>query len=382
MNALENLLIETAVFCAAVIAVVAAVVHLVSLLVVWRRAGDEPEADPEFDDLPVTILRPISGMENNIEATLASGFQLDHPDYELVFCAADPRDEAIPLVRGLMAAHPEVPARILTGEEQIGPNPKLNNLVKGWSAARHDWIVMTDSNVLMPADYIDRLFARWTPGTGLVVSPPLGIAPENFGAHLECAFLNSYEARWQLLADEIGMGFAQGKTLFWRRDILDRAGGIVALKDEIAEDAAATKLVRRQGRKVRLTITPFAQPLGRRALIAVWDRQLRWAKLRRDAFPLFFYPEILSGAAIPTLAMLILAAAEAVPLALVPLYVLGWYAAEILFTRAMGWVMTPHQAAAMVLRDALIPALWTGAILGRGYSWRGHSVAMSHEGGG
>ena len=95
---------------------------------------------------------------------------------------------------------------------------------------------MADSNVLLPRDYLAILLARWTPGTGLVSSPPAGVRPEGFWAELECAFLDTYQARWQLVADQIGNGFAQGKTLFWRRDILDAAGGPAALGAEMAED--------------------------------------------------------------------------------------------------------------------------------------------------
>ena len=131
----------------------------------------------------------------------------------------------VPLVERLIAAHPGAAARLLVGDDRISGNPKLNNLAKGWAAARHDWIVMTDSNVELPPDYLAILFARWTPGTGLVSSPPAGTRPEGFWAALEAAFLNTYQARWQLAADQIGLGFAQGKNLFWRRDILDDAGG-------------------------------------------------------------------------------------------------------------------------------------------------------------
>ena len=104
---------------------------------------------------------------------------------------------------------------------------------------------MADSNVLMPRDYLQRLLAGWRPDTGLLCSPPIGCQPDGFWAEVECAFLNTYQARWQYAADTLGLGFAQGKTMLWRRRDLERAGGIQALAEEIAEDAAATKLVRR-----------------------------------------------------------------------------------------------------------------------------------------
>lgn len=100
--------------------------------------------------------------------------------------------------------------------------------------------------------------------------------PRGFWAELECAFLNTYQGRWQYAADTIGLGFAQGKTMLWRRERLERAGGIHALGAEIAEDAAATKVVRNAVRRVRLVDRPFGQPLGARTPAQVWTRQLRW----------------------------------------------------------------------------------------------------------
>ena len=154
---------------------------------------------------------------------------------------------------------------------------------------------MADSNVLMPPDYLDELFATWRADTGLVSSPAIGSRPEGIWAELECAFLNTYQARWQCFADEIGLGFAQGKSMLYRRDLIDAAGGIRALGCELAEDAASTKIVRQQGLRVRVVDRPFPQPLGFRTVAQVWHRQLRWARLRRDTFMLYFLPEIFSG---------------------------------------------------------------------------------------
>ena len=208
----------------------------------------------------------------------------------------------VPVIRRLIAEHPNVPARLLVGRDNVTSNPKLNNLIKGWRAARHDWVVMADSNVLMPPDYIDRLLSGWRADTGLLCAPPIGCMAQGFWAEVECAFLNTYQARWQYAADSVGLGFAQGKTMLWRRADLEKAGGIQALGAEIAEDAAATKVVRRAGRRVRLVDGAFGQPLGHRSARAVWQRQVRWAKLRRTTFPAFFLPEVLSGGFAPLLA--------------------------------------------------------------------------------
>src|ERR1700676_4343944 len=109
----------------------------------------------------------------------------------------------------------------------------------------------------MPKDYIQRLLAAWQADTGLVCSPPAGCRPIGPWGHLEFALLNSHQARAQYFADSIGIGFAQGKTMLWRRADLEAAGGIKALGAEIAEDAASPKIVRAAGLRVRLTAPPF-----------------------------------------------------------------------------------------------------------------------------
>jgi ceramide glucosyltransferase len=270
-----------------------------------------------------------AGRQLSVDA--ASTFALNYPNYEILFCVASASDPVVALIRGLMNEHPTVRARLLIGDERISANPKLNNVLKGWRAAAHDRIVMTDSNVLLPRDYIQRLLASWQHDTGLVSAPPVGSHPQGFWAQIECTFLNTYQARWQYTADTLGLGFAQGKTLFYRRSDIEAAGGLRALAAEAAEDAASTKIVRESGRRVRLVDAPFQQPLGTRGRRDVWDRQVRWARLRRDSFALFYCLEVTSGAALPLVAVAFLAAATGYSvLAAGAAFVALWYGAEML----------------------------------------------------
>ena len=279
------------ILAAAVFAFSVTAFHVASIAVAIGRFRRPPRLAALSSQLPpVSLVRPLCGIDNYAADTLSSTFALDYPRYEILFCVASAKDPVVPLVERLIADHAGVQARLLIGDERISTNPKLNNVLKGWAAAAHDWIILADSNVLMPPNYIQRLFASWRDDTGLVASPPVGCRPDGFWAELECAFLNTYQARWQYAADAAGSGFAQGKTMLWRRADLDRVGGIAALAREVAEDAAATKIVRGAGLKVRLVDRPFAQPLGRRTAAEVWNRQLRWARLRRASFLLYFLP--------------------------------------------------------------------------------------------
>jgi ceramide glucosyltransferase len=330
---------------------------------------------PPPDAESVTIVQPLCGVETFSRETLRSIFALDYPKYEIIFCLADGDDPIAPLVRGAIEANPNRPARLLIGDDRISANPKLNNVVKGWKAARYDWVIIADSNVLMPGDYIQRLLARWDPDTGIVCAPPIGSRPESFAAEIECAFLNTYQARWQYAGESSGYGFAQGKTMLWRRETLEAGGGIEALGSEIAEDAAATKLIRAQGFNAHLVDRPFQQPLGRRHLRDVWSRQLRWARLRRATFPFFFAPEILT-----TSLLTFVAAAVAAPdFGIDPLvgFVLAaafCYGAEAFLAFAAGWPLSWRSPAAWLVRDALLPFLWARGWSGRNVVWRGNAM--------
>jgi ceramide glucosyltransferase len=356
------------------------VLHIISVVIAaWRcrpRAVELPSGI-----LPaVSIVRPVCGIDNFLEQTLRTSFELAYPAFELIFCVASARDPAITIVNDLMAAHRQVRARLLIGDDRVSPNPKLNNCVKGWRAATHQWVVIADSNVLMPPDYVQRLLATWRPDTGLVCSPPVGCRPIGFWANLECAFLNAYQARAQYFADTLGIGFAQGKSMLWRRADLEAAGGIVALGAEIAEDAAATKIVRAAGLRVRLTDAPFGQPLGRRSMREVWQRQIRWARLRRACFPLFFVPEILGGAMFPLLAAGYAAEAAAVPAPIViGALAAVWYGAEMVLARVSRWHLSPLYPVHAALRDLLLPALWVDAWIGTDFVWRGHPMSVTAD---
>jgi ceramide glucosyltransferase len=375
-------MMTTLIWSAGTYCLVTASLHFSSLLIAARRcrAGRAYQPPPPRA-AGVTVIRPVCGIDNHAEDTLRSTFELDYPHYEILFCVAQSKDPVVGLLHRLIAAHPHVSAKLLTGDDSVSDNPKLNNVVKGWRHAAFDWVVIADSNVLMPRDYIQRLLAAFTPGTGLVCSPPVGCSPEGVWAELECSFLNSYQARWQYAADGLGLGFAQGKTMLWRREILEAGGGIRALGAEIAEDAAATKLVRRLGLRVRLVDAPFGQPLGARTAAEIWRRQLRWARLRRATFKGFFIPEILVGAVGPLIAAALVAAATGVSvLGVVLALALAWYGGEVVLARAAGWPLSLRAPLIFLWRDLLLPALWVHAWSGSSFVWRGTHMHLAGSG--
>ncbi|MFM7084154.1 MAG: glycosyltransferase [Hyphomicrobium sp.] len=321
----------------------------------------------------------MCGLEDVEKITLETTFRLNYPQYEILFCVAHYQDPAVQFLNDLIKRFSHVNARLLIGDSSLTLNPKLNNIIKGWSESIHEYVVLVDSNVVMTPDYLQQLINTWDHETGLVCSPPVGSTPVGFWAEVECAFLNTYQARWQLAADSIGFGFAQGKSMLWRRGDLDKIGGISSLGRDIAEDAAATKIVRECGKKVKLVTKPFLQLLGHRSFSQIWYRQLRWARLRRVTFPLYFIPELFSGSLFFLLSAIYLASV------LEPFYAtiffLGifslWFGLEALYAKVFGWHLSWISPIAWIARDLLIPVLWLFAWTGNNFTWRGNLIDMS-----
>ena len=362
----------------AVLGIVIFALQLASVVAATMRCRARPRTLPVPNPAPaVSIVRPLCGIEAFSEETLRSTFGLDYPNYEIVFCVQRGSDPVVPLVERIVAEHPDASARLLVGDDPISSNPKLNNCVKGWNAARHDWIVLTDSNVLLPKDYIQTLLKPWDEKTGLVISMPIGSRPQGFWAEVECAILNTFEARWMFAGEILGLGFAQGKNMLWRRQFLEDAGGIAALAAELAEDAAGSKIVAAAGLKIRFVDMPFEQPLGPRRARDIWSRQVRWARLRRVTFPGYFAPEPIAGALIPlTLIGIAAYGLDWNPIAVVAAFAAVMYGAELLLARVAGWFVNWASPIAYVVRDIGFPAMWITACLFDDFTWHGKSMSV------
>ncbi len=326
---------------------------------------------------PVSIIRPLRNIEQFSEETLHASFSLNYPQYELIFCVQSANDPIIPVVEGHIRKNPHINAVVLIGDNVISANPKLNNCVKGWEYAKHDYVILADSNALMPPDYIQTMLAAFDPGTAMSVSMPIGSRPGNFWAIVECAILNTFQARWQYGAEAIGIGFAQGKNMMWKKEILDRAGGISALASEIAEDAASTKVIRAQNLDIHLVDMPFEQPLGTRMAREVYDRHARWARLRRATFPLYFVPEFMNGSFIAAVTGAFAAIEYGYnPLAVAILIVASLHIGEIILAKICGFFVDWRMPFALIVRDIMLPVMFIDALLIDEYVWHGEKIKI------
>lgn len=328
---------------------------------------------------PTTIIRPVKGLEYQLERCLETTFRGAKLHDQIVFCIADERDEAVPLVQEIIARYPMMDAELVIGDTKMSGNPKLNNVASAYAIAKYDWVLIVDSNVLLPRDYVDQLFANWEAETGLVSSPAQAKDLQNFSAHFEAAFLNINQAPVQLVADDFNMGFAQGKLLFWKREVLEKAGGLKALATQMAEDVASTKAVRSQGLSVRLLPRPVTQPLGKREFKTVWQRQVRWAKVRRVGFPLIYFFEFLNGAVVPAFLMFALTMNDVISGLSFGLFLFVWYFSEWVMAIGSKWSARLSDILAWILRDILLPLIWLRGYFGANFEWRGNEMTKSGD---
>jgi ceramide glucosyltransferase len=341
----------------------------------WRQRV-QPELPRHRAQPRVSVVRPLKGIDALTETCLASTFKLTWDNLEIVFCVANDDDPVVPLVKRLLEVFPDAKATLLVGHCRISGNPKLNNMAKAWDAVDGDWIVFVDANVHLPADAVQRLLAMDGPRIGLVSSPPRAVAPDGCEANVECSMLNSYQGRWQSAADAMGYGFAQGKVLAFKRNVLEHSMGLALLGREPAEDAAATKLVRTLGQRVRVVERFFEQPVGRRSWHEIWQRQARWACLRRASFPWQYAAEALS---FPWLATALAAMSfDAVPSAAMAAgaVLVVWYGAEAICSAVAGW---PEKTQHRILRDLIMPVAWIHGWLYTNFEWHGHKMSAGRS---
>jgi ceramide glucosyltransferase len=302
---------------------------------------------------------------------------LDYPDYEIIVAS----ERAEPEVERALAALPAARAarvRVSIDGARHTFNPKVNVQVAAYAMARHDLVLMTDDNVCSPPDRIDALLPHLGGGVGLVSAVAVAVKPEGIAAEIEAAFQNGYGARFLLAGDRLGRSVAMGKTLLFRKNDLDRAGGILALAQGMAEDSVIRERLSAIGLPTVLAPVPALQPLGWRRFGTMFARQLRWMGARRWHTPFAFWTEPLHGFVFSAVAAGL--AAEWLLaggfLAGVAVTWLVWLALELACTRALGWPLFWRYPLAFTLRELLLPAMWVMTLTKHTVAWRGNAVPL------
>ncbi|MBV9785608.1 MAG: bacteriohopanetetrol glucosamine biosynthesis glycosyltransferase HpnI [Acidisphaera sp.] len=259
---------------------------LSGLLAVRRFRGGAPPAP--LARPPVSVLKPLHGDEPMLEAALASFCAQHYPNFQIVFGVQDAADPAVGVVRRLQTRFPEHDLVLVVDSTPHGANRKISNLINMFPRARHDLLVIADSDVHVAPDYLERIVAALdVPGTGLVTTVYSGLpARADLSSNLGATQISHVFLPGALLARGLGRQDCLGATMALKRETLMAIGGLHALADHLADDAMLGKLIGAQNLAVRLAATVPATTVPEAALPALFHHELRWGRTIQSLEPL------------------------------------------------------------------------------------------------
>ena len=327
---------------------------------------------------PITILKPLHGDEPMLEQALASFCDQDYRDYQIVFGLHDPADPALHIIRRLRARFPHVDIAIVIDPAQHGVNRKISNLINMYPQARHDVIVMADSDIHAPRDYLAQLAAALSrPNVGLVTTLYAGVgASATLAARLGASQINHSFLPGALLARFLGREDCLGATMALRRHTLEAVGGLHALVHHLADDAVLGRLVSARGERVALAKTLPATTVPEMRVAHLYAHELRWGRTIQSLAPVGF---ALSSMQYPLFwAALAVGASGLAPwtLAVFGITWLGRAAAMVAIDYSLG-LATAVPIWLLPFRDALSVTVILASYAGTEVAWRGHVLHIS-----
>jgi ceramide glucosyltransferase len=326
---------------------------------------------------PVSILKPLCGLDDELEENLESFFELDYPDYEILFSFAGADDPAFAVARRVADRHPSRPAIFIVDGREPGGNAKVNRLAAAARRARSRHLLLSDGNVRVRRDFLARAVAPFEDArVGLVSHLFRGTGARSLGARLECLHLNgTLRAGTAAIAELTGSPCVVGKSILISRAALDDIGGFAAVRGYLAEDFLLGTMVSSAGYRVVLSGDELDTTEVSKSVAAFFARHRRWAILRRRLGGPGYAAEILAspffwfaGAA---------AASGGRPGALTAAAALltARYALETAARApddprsACDWLLLP-------VRDALIAGVFWAGLFGRSTRWRGRRIQV------
>jgi ceramide glucosyltransferase len=249
-----------------------------------RRASQEARAASRLP--PVSILKPLKGIDPEIYAAFRSYCAQDYPEYEIIFGVSDPADPAVARVRQLQSEFPQRAIKLVVCEEKLGPNVKVSNLEQMLNAARYEHLIVNDSDIRVETDYLRRVMTPLDDErVGMVTCLYRGVEVPTLGSRLESLgiatdFCAGVLAAWKL---EGGLRFGLGSTLAFRRSDLQRIGGFRAIVDYLADDYELGCRIAGLGKEVRLSDVVVETHVPAYRISGYLEHQMRWARGVRDA---------------------------------------------------------------------------------------------------
>jgi ceramide glucosyltransferase len=336
-----------------------------------RLLASAPPSRPE-ELSAVSILKPLKGADENLAQNLTSFFNLEYPDYELLFGVADAEDPALPIVRGLIEQYPDIAAEVVVDSREVGINPKVNNLANLARRARHDILLISDSNVVVGKGYLTDLVANLErPGVGMVSSPIRGVEGQGLGGALEALQLNTFVMGGVSVVDNFRLPCVVEKSMLFRRIHLRAVGGFEFLGQFLAEDQVFAEEIHRRQMRIAVSGVPVDNVLGPLTVLDFARRHVRWARIRRRIALFGYIGELLLN---PTALALIGAAASrsSDAFALFAVTLAGMSLLDYLAERNLK-VQRPihHYPYLELLRSMVVIVTWPIPFVTRKVSWRG-----------
>jgi ceramide glucosyltransferase len=359
------------------------------LLALWSARAfvrSNRGALPDFHP-PVSILKPVKGLDPEMYESFASHCRQDYPgDYEIIFAAANAEDPAVEAIERLQREFPERSIRLVLCPETLGTNGKVSSLVQALPHARFDHIVISDSDIFVSPRYLRRIMAGFVSANlqkrvGMVTALYRGKAYRTIPSRMEALGIATDFAPNVLTARllEGGTHFGLGSTLAVTREALEAIGGLLPLADYVADDYHLGARIDAAGFDVVLSREVVETSVPPYRFGEFLAHQLRWVRTVRDARPFGYFGVmfsfglawgllnvVASGLSLESLALLSIAIAARVSVALL-------VGGELLGDRK-----TLNNLWLLPARDLIGLALWAWCYAGTTVQWRGRSFTVKN----
>ncbi len=359
------------------IAALAPLVYYLLVLLAARRfaRSQRPVRPAAHSTPPISVLKPIRGLDRNARENFASFCQLDYPVYEVLFCASDPDDPAVPIVEQVRREFPQVPIRLLIGAEPVGVNDRINKLCRLVREARYDLLVITDSDVRAEPGFLRAFAAAFRDArTGAAMMLFRSDVEGSLVSRLDCLGVGNDFWSSALVAVwlEGGPRFMHGAAMAVRRDRLAEIGGFEAMVHHQLDDFLLGHRIARAGHRVALIPPAFWMVYA----TANWREYLRHELMRyvrfRHVRPLGYAGMLFTYGLPWSLAAVAVAPSASVGMVYLVAYLLLRYASVwavgvgVLDDPAVrrSWWLAP-------LRDAVAFPIWLAGFASRRFRWRG-----------